>query len=492
LKNNISGRERRFVQCDSTGSEIRQAHKDIINHHVIAIDQDGYGLDPVTLEPQEDTSVYDRTIHAVIDSAVDGVKAKKFDRIVLFIHGGLNTFSSSIGRAIDLTDSMEKESCYPIFIIWKSEPFSTYWEHLWKVRQGRVIRGWVPRSLALPFVFTTDLAIGLAKSPVVIFANVWTDIKTMSPGFDANLDSIYSEVVRQNKTVPNPIDIYRGNNGLRFWNRCAYFSKYALTFPLKWASDPIIDGLGTPNWDIMLRRTSTLFRTNDEFDISKIRCDSAKRAFHLRSKPTGALSRAMDYLSKKMESDNVVKVDLIGHSMGTIVANNILVNFPDMKFNNIIYMAAACRVKDFNDYVIPYLKNHDSDLDEMPTHFYNLSLHPMAERRETNVSLFDVDLFQRGSLLEWIDNFFSKPNTTEERTFGKYENVMQCIHMIPEERRGQITFKIFGTGKHMKKDPQTHGSFTEFNFWDPKFWSTDATDSTRIRAIPDTIKNYSL
>ena len=100
--------------------------------------------------------------------------------------------------------------------------------------------------------------------------------------------------------------------------------------------------------------------------------------------------------------------------------------------------------------------------------------------------MLGFDFFQRGSLLEWIDNFFSSPNNTEERTLGKYENIFQCIHMIPEEYRAQVTIKTFGAGRFSPSVPQKHGSFTDYPFWRKEFWSTKApTDTTVVQAIPD-------
>lgn len=45
------------------------------------------------------------------------------------------------------------------------------------------------------------------------------------------------------------------------------------------------------------------------------------------------------------------KVIIIGHSMGSIIANNIIARYQNINFSDIVYMAAACKIKDL-EYVI--------------------------------------------------------------------------------------------------------------------------------------------
>jgi len=59
--------------------------------------------------------------------------------------------------------------------------------------------------------------------------------------------------------------------------------------------------------------------------------------------------------------------------MGTIVANNILSRFPDINhinFDTVVYMAAACRLKDLEKPVVPWLRRNKR------WEFYNLTLDP--------------------------------------------------------------------------------------------------------------------
>lgn len=83
----------------------------------------------------------------------------------------------------------------------------------------------------------------------------------------------------------------------------------------------------------------------------------------------------------------------------------------------------------------------------------------------------------KGSLLEWIDNFLASPQTTLDRTLGKWENIIQATHIIPEETRGQVNIKAFIAGPDSRKEyqegnPQKHADFTkkEIAFWKETFW----------------------
>ncbi len=120
-------------------------------------------------------------------------------------------------------------------------------------------------------------------------------------------------------------------------------------------------------------------------------------------------------------------------------------------------MAAACSIREFVESVVPYLMDHEK------ARFFNLCLHPVAEAGQIPYKL--IDLLPRGSLLEWIDNFFSAPHTLMDRRLGKWNNIMQATHVIPEKVRGQVTIKAFGVGNG-QDTPQMHGQFNEIAFWE--------------------------
>ena len=83
------------------------------------------------------------------------------------------------------------------------------------------------------------------------------------------------------------------------------------------------------------------------------------------------------------------KVNLIAHSMGAIIANEVIQRFQEIQIDNLVYMGAACSIRSFENIVIPYLEIHSD------TKFYNLCLHPKLEAREKNI----LELAPGGSLL---------------------------------------------------------------------------------------------
>jgi len=165
-------------------------------------------------------------------------------------------------------------------------------------------------------------------------------------------------------------------------------------------------------------------------------------------------------------------VTVIGHSMGTIVLNEFIRNYetyPNLKIKNIVYMAPACSIRDFERSIIPYLSSERGK----DAHFYLLTLHPWNDAQESNVA----GLIPRGSLLEWIDNFMTTPSTPMDRTLGKWENIIQATHIIPDNVRSRVYIKGFPVGDNWEDGPQTHGEFDDFRagdlkrrFWDKSFW----------------------
>lgn len=270
--------------------------------------------------------------------------------------------------------------------------------------------------------------------------------------------------------------------------------------PLKYTLVPIIDGFGKPAWENMVRRTRNMYRTPSEFDL---RTELAKvndipekveslAAEQIHEGKTGTLAKFFSKLEEQITDGSNYEITVIGHSMGTIVLNEFFRSYRDYphiskSIENIVYMAAACSIRDMQDSVIPFMQseNHNAK-------FYNLTLHPLNDSGEANWSYLDV--VPRGSLLEWIDNFLTTPATPLDRTLGKWENIIQATHVIPEKICDRVTIKGFGVGTMKSIGPQQHGEFDEFcakhntsdcpdwKFWSEVFWTAD--DPSAVRRSP--------
>ena len=208
---------------------------------------------------------------------------------------------------------------------------------------------------------------------------------------------------------------------------------------------------------------------------------------------------------KYKNSLKCAEITLIGHSMGTIVLNELLPQFPKLanKIDNIVYMASAARIRDSERTLIPLLErsiarekkqNENGNGKKKKTkdgglRFYNLMLHPLADAREPVA----FTAAPSGSLLEWIDEMYEHPETVLDRTFGKWRNVRVAKHIFPKDVQDRMTFKVFATTRNPSTpakrrpikwetgpNPIKHGGFNDHDmrYWCPSFWGAN-----RIKGI---------
>ncbi len=166
-----------------------------------------------------------------------------------------------------------------------------------------------------------------------------------------------------------------------------------------------------------------------------------------------------------------MELTVIGHSMGTIVLNELIPIARRLDYRKIVYMAAAASIRDFNKSVVPVIAGNSK------IRFFNLSLHPMADARE--IGFFGT--VPSGSLLEWIDDMFEGPKTMLDRTLGKWRNVRLAKHVFRRDAQKRMIFKVFGFRDEQNRrgrpgywpgDPVTHGQFNDTHkyYWLPEFW----------------------
>src|SRR5207302_612211 len=104
------------------------------------------------------------------------------------------------------------------------------------------------------------------------------------------------------------------------------------------------------------------------------------------------------------------------------VAAELVQGCPGIRFRDIVFLGAAATQRDVELGILPYLRA------DTAARFFNLTLNPAADRDEFPAGLF---FSTQGSLLEWLDGFMYTPETDEDRVFGKYENAISAIHIIP-------------------------------------------------------------
>lgn len=394
------------------------------------------------------------------------------------------------------------EGYYPIFINWRSGLLTSYSEHLVATRQGErwhPVGGWATS----PFMLIGDLGRAVFRAPMVWIQGARSGLQSfrgtppfgeekiafqrynllkelekqedsvkLSIGFDHGPPGMFGQLNDESKKQ----EYYNGKDPDGLWTEGALkTTSWFVTLPTKAIAAPAIDGMGKPAWDIMNRRTELLRRQPCEFDKAVGACND------LSFQRTGAVAKFLDELVKELArkeySKKEVEMSIIGHSMGAIVANWIISDYgAALKPKNIVYMAAASSIRDFETKVVPYLKSAEGK----ETRFFNLTLHPRAEVRERNGDLVIkiLDFAPRGSLLVWIDNYLSNPETFLDRTLGRWDNIIVSTQIFPKKIRKNINIKAFGICKWGEKrpeeNPEKHGEFSDGEFWRPEYWDAKA------------------
>ena len=454
---------------------------------------------PISSSIQANANSYDEYLQALFRDLIKHAPTRNNKKqILIFIHGGLNTQVGTVERASELMQAIPGEDYFPIFVNWQSSLFSSYGDHLVHIRQGESWDGWglITTPVFVPVYFAADVARAVTRAPIVWYFQAHGWVKSAGTTQElVEADAIAGELEREYLANPSGdvLKLAYDPADQRGLGEAALSSLTAvLTIPTKLVGSMFIDAFGKSAWDVMIRRTHLLYHTEREFfESQKVAIDERKPekpTSHI--KPDGALSVFLRGLQKVLRQHGGMdawEITLVGHSMGTIVLNQMVREFgtqtvasPDgmpakaelaLPFNRIVYMAGAATLRDYQDSLFPYLRQNPAAT------VYHLVLHPKAEVRER----FDpgvpyLDLPPRGSLLVWVDDFLSAPETPLDRTMGRYENLLSAVHNTPDEMRGRIHIKAFGAGRSVR-GPQKHGDFTRYlKFWKPECWWSPGTD----------------
>ncbi|UVT21184.1 MAG: hypothetical protein H8K03_04490 [Nitrospira sp.] len=525
-----------------TVSMLTGCHTYIVpKEHVVMFDNDGTAVNPegnlgpnrhmnlLLSYPRYSDAEYQGHIAKILEGINKG-NTQGPKKIMMFIHGGMNTQFDSIERIATEYEQgktrpqlMKEAGYYPIFVNWKSSLWSSYFEHLFYIRQGHRwpwYVGW-PSSLVM---FPVDVTRSLVRAPLVWSMQVYNDLTTIpliNSLFGPSLqDEVATELLcryngrdslegctkqlqfqkppycglffaveadppahRPPTSTPNhqtfPIAV--GEDLRRCAEMTGHFFSYLATFPAKLAIGPVLDTFGTSAWDNMQRRIHFLFHKEEEMDDRNGNSEiiqTARQNHNLAMiEATGGLSVFLRALREHMKGEQWELV-LVGHSMGTIVINELLRSFGDdqLPVTHIVFLAAAASIRDYEDSVWPFMRTHPQ------SKFHNFTLHPIEELSEIQYSLFDLP--PRGTLLEWLDHFLADPITLKDRTVGRYDNFLKAMHDTPTELRPdirpglrpRINFRSFNAGQRVEKEnPQTHSDAGErFRFWESQCWAVNA------------------
>jgi len=418
-------------------------------------------------------------------------------RLVVFVHGGLVTLKQANARTEKLGSEIanEPDGTYPIFVNWEAGFSTSYARHLFFERNGISYRG-TPGAggavLSSPLVLAADLGRGATRLPVnttLSFAKAAQNGDWMYKAnprsfpvknkFNETLRLLFSDHPEKTQKelayfrdglCYNPQDGRTPRVHLTLGAdshkkiRLGHFTLNAVTWPVEVITEPILDTFGTPAWHNMLRRTRSMFHPSGNFITRNVPSISPEGTLPSQNPELGAGAIFFRQLNQFVVDHPRIRLDLIGHSMGTIVINDAYRECPNLPARNIIYMAAACSIRDFQISTGRYIEKNPG------ANFYNLCLHPRAELEETHAWGAPV----RGSLLVWIDEFFQSPESFGDRTLGTFENAVIAYKLLPQTPCVHLKAFPFESNDMSSKVgvPRKHGDFTSFRFWDPSFWET--------------------
>jgi pimeloyl-ACP methyl ester carboxylesterase len=438
-----------------------------IRLHTIYIDGDGNLLDPISKKNvagdrafQGSQSSEQTYVNAILSNFAVKKERNPNLKMVVFVHGGLNDFDSATSRPVKATKAMLDDDRYPVFICWDSAFMPSYVDHLWRIRKGivRTVQG----PLSSPFVLLEDLGRSVVRIPSSTYKEV-ADPIIVSKRINSSTETDYQ--LRVDRLPAMGFDI--NNQGKHTGVGSDY---YTVWNPIKVLMAPLVDGFGTGAWEGMLRRTDLVLTKNSAFEgdiananipvnVSKsLRPDDTAAALFLHGYESGELTRSQP-------------IELIGHSMGAIVAINIMARHAELKIDNVVFMGAAARIKEVENVVVPWLQRNPG------SQFWNLSLDPYREMGENTF----YDFMPRGSLLNWIDFTFGEVNSFKDRTAGSWWNITRLAEDVfpgdakQKELRQRVhltRFPISNNGSW----PQRHGEFADYKFWRIAYWEASSSE----------------
>lgn len=489
-----------------------------------------------------------------------GPPRQAFKQVLIYFNGGLNPASVVRAQARSQVPQMLRDGYYPVFLVWPTGPIDTYLEQITFVRNGvrrsnpQLLRaplylaGDIGQGLSrAPVTYLDRLVRAVAaRNP---FDNEDKREFLLTP--DICLDEQAAPAAEPCKKEQTDVDRFGIENCEVTADKNLVTGKdpdtrpgltlkdlpYYGLFATRFVSAPLVDAFGTTMWENMVRRTRTTIRRPIEYDINLVdvlESDSNgltrdEKIAHIerekqdfpnglgafakfftmlqscaaaKTPPAGSEAAAEDICPDKLvgparESWRDIDLTVIGHSMGTIVMNELIPLHPDLPYRNLVFMAAAASVRDTTRAMSPVVIEANNGREKTaPLRFYNLMLHPENDANE----LVALGAAPSGSLLAWVDEMYENPKTAIDRTMGKWRNLRATRHVFPKDARRNMLLRVFNWASDWERErlhppscpdgdaggaaapppvrfrpPTTHSGFNddEARFWCPAFWGAD-------------------
>ena len=421
------------------------------SERMIAIKSDGSpALYPIKTQSKNLKYSYKQQLENIIS----GIKKSGRKKILLYAFGGMNSLDSTVERTEELSRVIYSESdYYPVFINWESDLADSYFEHLLYIRRG--VKSYAYGPILSPFYLLVDIGRAVIRLPINLVFQAHGIFRNDALGSKISIKD--TERIKQLKIKFHVGKDYKNNH-----YSISRSLMYILSFPVRVISTALIDMGGKSAWDVMIRRSKTVFQKPQAFEDG-----FSQEVKILTSPPNGALSLFMDRLVKFNKSHPDYEFTLMGHSMGAFITNGILFRYDMLSYKNIVYMVPACSSEEAALVLRPYLEKHPEST------FYNLCIHPNMDANE----MMAFGLLPRGSVLRWIDLYFTHPLTQNDHCLGIWYNAIYSMPRLLGKEQKQCVIKVFGIN-----DPQTniidinkplkHIDFSDpkLRFWEPEFW----------------------
>lgn len=435
-----------------------------VRSKAVFVDRDGH---PIFGDAHHEISLDSNAYAAYVSEIMDSLRNSRRHTLLLRIHGGLNELDAAPRRVVAYDNLLkldpEAADIYPFMVNWQSSLRSTYRAHLLgtipALSKKPVANALVNGPLAV-YQLAADGVRGVLRAPWPLYSairsydryrstlahivRVRDDRYGVSDLVDPRevMDFDSAHAGRIHHSIGK---YYRSLEQVPAGTRVRHDIADFLDIVPGAASPllaPLVSAVAQPAWLEMRVRARHLFRDARDADD-----DALRQAGSYRS-PSGAFGILLDSISRcfadrrnkgrcsAQETDSsgvgIDSVIVIAHSMGAIVATELLQRYR-LPYSDVVFMAAASTMHDFESVVVPFLAENRA------ARFYNLSLHPACEDRE---HLWYVTPY--GSLLTWLDNFLTTPETAADRTMGRWRDAVRAAHFVPDSIADRVSFKAFG------------------------------------------------
>lgn len=340
-----------------------------------------------------------------IDRMFEYIKQSGKKRIAIYAHGGLNSERSGYKAAKVWHEQLKDSETHPLGIVWETGFFDsviteTKGDVLDKVK---LICKELSKQSSVNSVKNKSLK-SFIKSIKFIKA-LRKSINTYNKSIRLNNKFSKLTAARVAKILMNVSKRYKNKTNHEF----------LATFEEELFKETGISKIIKHSWDGMKRKVFNMFKDDE-------------------NKYAG--SYLLKKLAKYKKENPDFKIDLIGHSAGSILHNYLLITakarYPKLKFNNITYLAPACTIELFYDGTI----NQKNNINKIRI----LTMTDRLERKDQTGFIY------RSSLLYLISGILE--NETDESILGMQRHLVKKLpHHSPIDKKVQKFIKNSTTSK---------------------------------------------